>query len=248
MKGSIKITYCVAANTTSESYLIDRHIEVLEEAASEAGVAYELKVLSYGSGPDLWEDNNKVEVVNVDNWGGPIGLLDQFLETNPSLMDYVFLFECDWCIRDSDSLKNICRILDKDRDLIYVGHVHSCGRQHWQDVPNCANAKLVVKHAGKLQGSLGSMGKSYWTDGGMHFFRKDGLLKAKEKLNTLPGFVDASERSVALSKDDDIDFTPQTPRIKYHEVGFPSRLRLEGLKFGALEHIDRPLRKGEASD
>jgi hypothetical protein len=231
------ITYCVGINRPYDMDFIDTHINFVKELNDDCYIYF----IFFDNKPLPSFDNKKIKAIHVNNWGGGIGLLDQCLDNDIFLGDYILFFEADVFIKCKTYFEKFKTILNENPHLIYLGHISS---EFECLMPvKCHNTEEVfVKHNPNLRSCLKCAPNCYWTDGGIYMFTKNNLLKAKKILKTLPGILD-KDVDCPLEKNSLINFRDQGQRVLYHEVGFPSRLWNKGLQFGGLIGAETILRK-----
>jgi len=229
-----KITYCVGIHVPFDLEFVEKHMQFVEDLKTYFDVSLIFLIfVSKEEEKNFYSD--KAKFINVKNWGGPIGLLDQMIEMEEPLGDFIMITEADVFILSKDHFKNITKILTDNPVLAYLGHVYSDPHMYKKVESKCGD-NIFVKYAESM--SEYNLGSCYFTDGGYHVFRRENLLLAKEKLGVLPGFIDRKNRDVPLEKDSDIDFRERKKRIIYHEVGFPSRMHFHGFKFAGIINHD----------
>lgn len=188
------------------------------------------------------------------NWGGPIGLVDRWLETNPRLPNdsYIFSTEDDCRLRYIDFLFkgiNFLEGLSRDYNLSHFGYVNTPSNTETFEIKD---KKLLYKVFDGLIVTPGFLDRitepkdphnpfgkySAWTDGGSYLFKTEKLLEIKNKLKVLPGYATEQGGDCPLDESLRLHYTQPThgvgdmiSRIVHHEIGWCTRLKYHGYDF-----------------
>ena len=176
---------------------------------------------------------------------------------------YLVSLEDDIIIKDNKCLNDAIKLLRVlsykriGRNVSHIGHLTNLDTMSPGDIVRIDEPSIKGDLCYKTgpaadpysEISLNSAGIPFgcqWTDGGFYIFKNEKLLEIKKKLGVLPGDVfkhspqlrtlidrplpeDASTR-----EHNPLDFEDQATRIKYHEVGWCTRLRYHGYEVWGL--------------
>lgn len=173
------------------------------------------------------------------NWGGTIGSMwltwNFFLKRNNIRSKYICTFEDDHVFRfPSKWILEPIKMLEDD--LIYVGMLPYCKIRNWNKLYKEVGYNYVVKEHIKQKNNLGYISEKYykqkdmkWTAGGVYFMPFENLSKIEQTFGTR--FIDKPYNCRYNRKDDG---------LLLGEVGFPTKLSLNGFKFKGIytKHAD----------
>ena len=196
----------------------------------------------YNNYKNLYTEKVDIEILYRWNSGGTIQtmskLLDYIIE-NKIITKYIGIWEDDSIFKniylldkvqeylDYDNIIVGCHVLEHRPDIEYINGTKIFKRewcnklQSWRQCPWCKEKHIYVNNNNE---NLIDDKLIKWIDGALYLTTLDNLLKIKEKLVKF-----------TLAPEDE-NYKHIEHGINYGEVGFPTRLHLNGFKFIGLSY------------